>query len=326
MSAGCLPDLWTTPDGRPGSCLDWEQHRYHQLGRARPGARTAMARHSAQQWRHEARPQRQSSQRQPSKRQPRQHQDGRGLLWAASVLFVLVLVLLAGWLHSSGRWPFAPEAGPPPVMNTLPPELGSPVVAVGSGTALAVLETLDVKGKSPRSDYKRTAFGEAWLDADVNSCDTRNDILRRDLAAATFTAGSLCEVAAGTLAEPYTGNSVAFKRGKETSGAVQIDHVVALGNAWQTGAAALTAMQRQSLANDPLNLLAVDGPANQEKSASDAASWLPSSKKFRCQYVARQISVKAAYQLWVSPAEKTAMKNVLGHCPEQTALASGYLQ
>ena len=282
-----------------------------------------MARHSAaqRQWRGEARPQRQASQRLAPQPGP-----GRALLRAASMLFVLVLVLLTGWLHSCGRWPFEPEAGPPPVMNTLPPELGSPIVAVGSGTALAVLETLEVNGKTPRSDYKRTAFGEAWLDADANGCDTRNDILRRDLASATFTEGSLCQVAAGTLTEPYTGNSVAFKRGKETSGAVQIDHVVALGNAWQTGAAALTAMQRQSLANDPLNLLAVDGPANQEKSASDTASWLPSSKEFRCHYVARQISVKAAYRLWVTPAEKTAMKNVLGHCPQQTALASGYLK
>lgn len=244
----------------------------------------------------------------------------------AALLAVVVLVVLTGWLHSSGRWPFEPNAGPPPVFTTPSPALGRPVVVLAPATALAVLETLQVKSKTPRHDYQRSAFGEAWLDADANGCDTRNDVLRRDLAAVQFTAGSQCLVASGTLAEPYTGKSVQFQRGKETSEAVQIDHVVALGNAWQTGAAALTPLQRQSLANDPLNLLAVDGDANQDKSDSDAASWLPPSKKFRCHYVARQISVKAAYQLWVTPAEKGAMENVLGRCPQQAALSTGYLK
>ncbi|MFQ4149615.1 HNH endonuclease family protein [Arthrobacter sp. LAPM80] len=244
---------------------------------------------------------------------------------AAAGLAALALLVLAGWLHSSGRWPFEPDAGPPPALASQPAELGKPVVAVGPGTALALLETLAVKGRAPRSDYQRSAFGEAWLDADANGCDTRNDILRRDLQDVTFVDSSPCLVASGRLDEPYTGREVRFRRGKDSSGTVQIDHVVALGNAWQTGAGALTPMQRQSLANDPLNLLAVDGPANQEKSDADAATWLPPSKKFRCHYVARQISVKAAYHLWVTPAEKAAMKRVLGPCPKQQSLPSGYL-
>lgn len=246
-------------------------------------------------------------------------------LASAAVLALLVGVILTGWLHTSGRWPFTPDAGPPPVLGTPPPGLGQPLVVVGTGTALALLDTLAVKGKAPNNNYQRSAFGEAWLDTDANGCDTRNDILRRDLQNAGFTDGSRCLVASGEFQEPYTGHRITFKRGKDTSGAVQIDHVVALGNAWQTGAAALTPVQRQSLANDPLNLLAADGPANQEKSASDAATWLPPSKKFRCHYVARQISVKAAYRLWVTPAEKAAMERVLGLCPKQQSLASGYL-
>lgn len=246
-------------------------------------------------------------------------------LAAAAVLLVLVAVVLTGWLHTSGRWPFAPDAGPPPSLASSPPGLGQPVIVVGAGTALALLETLAVKGKAPGSDYQRSAFGEAWLDADANGCDTRNDILRRDMVNVAFTDGSGCLLSSGTLAEPYTGNEVSFQRGKDSSGAVQIDHVVALGNAWKTGAAALTPVQRQNLANDPLNLLAVDGQANQDKSDGDAATWLPPSKKFRCHYVARQISVKAAYQLWVTPAEKAAMQRVLGLCPHQKSLPSGYL-
>lgn len=244
---------------------------------------------------------------------------------AAIALALLVLVLLSGWLHSSGRWPFVPEAGPAPSFSTPTPVLGGPVIAVSTGSALMLLDTLEVKGKAPGKDYQRSAFGEAWMDADANGCDTRNDVLRRDLQGVAFSAGSHCVVASGVLAEPYTGAEVHFQRGKDSSGAVQIDHVVALGNAWQTGASALSGLQRQSLANDPLNLLAADGPANQEKSDGDAATWLPASKKFRCHYVARQISVKAAYNLWVTAAEKAAMKRVLGPCPQQQSLPSGYL-
>ncbi|WP_245934577.1 HNH endonuclease family protein [Arthrobacter psychrolactophilus] len=246
-------------------------------------------------------------------------------LRSAVVLAVIVLVLLAGWLHSSGRWPFVVNPGPPPTLTALPPALGQPLVAVGSGSALALLETLEVKGKAPGNDYQRSAFGDAWQDVDGNGCDTRNDVLRRDLSEVTLAADSLCLVASGMFAEPYTGREFAFKRGKDSSGAVQIDHVVALGNAWRTGAAALSPEQRLSLANDPLNLLAADGPANEDKSDGDAATWLPPSKKFRCHYVARQISVKAAYRLWVTPAEKVAMQRVLGLCPQQQSLPSGYL-
>lgn len=196
----------------------------------------------------------------------------------------------------------------------------APVRPVPSGTAAAVLDTLAVKGRAGKDNYDRNAFGQAWLDVDRNGCDTRNDILRRDLTGPEFVEGSRCQIAGGTLREPYTGHAIAFRRGAESSKAVQIDHVVALGDAWQKGARQLTVQQREHLANDPLNLIAVDGPANQDKSASDAATWLPPNKAFRCHYVARQISVKAAYQLWVTPAEKEAMKRVLGACPQQQSI------
>ncbi|MGO4383458.1 HNH endonuclease family protein [Specibacter sp. RAF43] len=255
---------------------------------------------------------------------PRARNTGSGLLRAVAGLAVVVLILLTGWLHSSGRWPFGVAAGPAPVVETAAPGLGRPVYRVGRATAVAVLATLAVKGKAPRTNYDRSAFGEAWLDADANGCDTRNDVLRRDLGNVTLAPGSPCLVAAGTFQEPYTDRPLAFTRGATTSAGVQIDHVVALGNAWATGAQQLSAVQRQSLANDPLNLLAVDGAANQDKSDSDAATWLPPSKKFRCQYVARQISVKAAYGLWVTPAERDAMTTVLGRCPGEPSLPSGY--
>ncbi len=189
----------------------------------------------------------------------------------------------------------------------------------GSVKATAVLSHLAVKGRAPKTGYARTQFGAAWADVDHNGCDTRNDILSRDLTDKTYRPGTHdCIVLTGTLADPYTGRTIHFVRGERTSTAVQIDHVVALSDAWQTGAQKIGTDSRKRLANDPYNLLAVDGPANQQKSDSDAASWLPSNKSARCGYVARQIGVKRKYALWVTSAEKTAMTRVLGSCPSQT--------
>jgi hypothetical protein len=148
-----------------------------------------------------------------------------------------------------------------------------------------------------------------------NGCDTRNDILRRDLVDLTYkTSTRDCVVATGTLHDPYTGTTIAFVRGQDTSTAVQIDHVVALSDAWQKGAQQLSPEQRRDLANDPRNLQAVDGPTNSKKSDSDAASWLPPNKSYRCTYVSRQVDVKALYRLWVTQAEKDAMRQVLHTC------------
>lgn len=183
--------------------------------------------------------------------------------------------------------------------------------------ALQHLEALSVKGKAPMTGYDRSQFGPAWKDVDRNGCDTRNDILRRDLKGVSFKPGTRgCVVASGTLDDPYTGKQIAFVRGPQSS-KVQIDHVVALGNVWVSGGQKLSPDQKAAIANDPLNLLAVDGPANMAKSDKDASGWLPKNKGFRCLYVARQIAVKGKYGLSVTPAEKQAMARVLGSCPGQ---------
>jgi hypothetical protein len=176
------------------------------------------------------------------------------------------------------------------------------------------LESLAVKGKAPKTGYDREEdFGTAWLDVDRNGCDTRNDILARDLTA--IDRPSRCKVMSGELVSPYTGEAVHFVRGQNTSTLVQIDHVVALSNAWQTGAQQLGQEQREALANDPLNLLAVDGRSNSQKGDGDAATWLPARKDYRCAYVARQVAVKAKYGLWIAPAEHVAIARILAGCP-----------
>jgi hypothetical protein len=192
------------------------------------------------------------------------------------------------------------------------------VAAAPSSSALAALAEVEVKGRAPRSGYDRQLFGDAWADVDRNGCDTRNDILARDLTDETFREGTRdCVVTAGTLADPFSGRTIAFRRGQDTSEAVQIDHVVALSDAWQKGAQQLDAARRRAFANDPLNLLAVDGPLNQQKSDGDAATWLPPNRSFRCAYVARQVAVKVRYDLWATQAERNAIATVLSGCPEE---------
>jgi hypothetical protein len=193
-----------------------------------------------------------------------------------------------------------------------------PVLRAASASPLAadVLATLPVKGRAPKAGYARSAFGPAWADVDRNGCDTRNDILQRDLTERTVRPGTHgCVVLSGVLADRYTGAVIHFAKARAS--AVQIDHVVALSDAWQKGAHSLTPTRRQQLANDPLNLLAVDGRANQQKGDGDAATWLPPNKAFRCTYVARQVAVKAAYGLWVTGAERDAMVRILRRCPSQ---------
>lgn len=190
-----------------------------------------------------------------------------------------------------------------------------PVVPVveteATGTAVELLKTIPVKGRAAKTGYERSLFGDGWAVRD--GCDTRNIILNRDLENVAI--GDGCKVQSGILDDPYTGRSIQFQRGADTSDDVQIDHVVALSDAWQKGAQQLTPERRKELANDSLELLAVDGPSNQQKGDGDAASWLPPNKAFRCQYVARQIAVKAKYSLWVTQAEHDAMESVLRHCP-----------
>ncbi|WP_425279316.1 HNH endonuclease family protein [Corynebacterium bovis] len=198
------------------------------------------------------------------------------------------------------RRPPAPDGAPGP---------GAVDVAAVRG----LLATLPVKGRAPKTGYTREQFGPSWDDVDRNGCDTRNDILARDLR--DIVLSGRCKVMSGTLDDPYTGTTIPFVRGRQTSSAVQIDHVVALSDAWQKGAQQLDPVRRTELANDPLNLLAVDGPSNTAKGAGDAATWLPPNTAFRCRYVATQVQVKAKYGLWVTAAERDAVDRELGRCP-----------
>jgi len=180
--------------------------------------------------------------------------------------------------------------------------------------ALAALNNLEVKGRAPKTGYARSQFPH-WSDPDRNGCDARNDTLKRDLTNITYKVGTRdCKVIAGQLLDPFSGKVITFSATKVV---IDIDHVVALSNAWQTGAAYFDKNKRSQIANDPLNLLAVDSKLNRQKGDGDAATWLPPSKAFRCEYVARQVAVKAKYGLWVTQPEKVAIDKILSTCVGQ---------
>ena len=221
-------------------------------------------------------------------------------------LIILLLIPVAGAIYEDA---ISKPAGHSAVQSSVSPE------EVKSSPALEALGKLAVKGKAPKTGYQRDQFSEGW--AEGPGCNIRNFILRRDMTGVITRSETDCTVMQGTLQDPYTGKTIMFVNGPGTSDDVQIDHVVALSHAWQTGAQQISPDDRFRLSNDPLNLLAVDGPTNQKKGDGDAATWLPPNKDYRCRYIARQIAVKQKYTLWVTEAERDAMQRVLSGCPDQ---------
>ena len=226
------------------------------------------------------------------------------------VIPVLVAVIVLGvavtcWLHFRAPPDRAVEA--PPLGHT-----------PAYSQARADAARLPIKGWDRNADFRRSAFGEAWSDdVDVefghNGCNTRDDVLRRDLTDLAVRTGT-CYAQRGTLHDPYGGGAIVFVRGPSTSDAVQIDHLVSLSDAWYKGAREWTDQRRRDFANDPRNLLAVGAKANFDKAFHDAAGWLPPNAAFRCEFVARQVEVKTVYGLWVSANEKRAITEVLAGC------------
>lgn len=184
-------------------------------------------------------------------------------------------------------------------------------------TALAALAKLPVKGRAPKTGYSRDQFGDGW--ASVDGCDERDRILQRDLTHKRIGSDG-CRVLSGVLRDPYTGRTVRYVRGASE---VDVDHVVALSDAWQKGAQRWSRYRRESFANDPLELIAVDASVNRAKGDGDAATWLPPRKAFRCAYVARQVAVKRRFGLWVTAAERNAIRRVLARCPNQRLPTGG---
>lgn len=186
------------------------------------------------------------------------------------------------------------------------------VARINVSAISALLETLPASATAPSVRYDRvTHFGQAWADVDRNGCDTRNDILGRDITGPSFKPGTRdCKVVDGELHDVYTGQIIPFNPGP----GIQIDHLWPLSLAWQSGAAAWSDDERLRFANDPSNLQAVDGPANQSKGDSGPSNWLPPAANYHCEYVARFVFIAAEYSLAISVPDRAAISHVLKQC------------
>ena len=209
------------------------------------------------------------------------------------------------------------SASPEPVAATTvtPSPAANASLTTFAADELASLAQLPIKGLAPMTGYGRAQFGPEW--PELAGCDARNSVLARDLTK-TALQGS-CIVKTGILVSPYSGATINFG---SNPGLVTIDHVVALGDAWQTGAQTWTAAKREIFANDLLELLAVDAASAEQKGDADAATWLPSRKTFQCDYVETQVDVKTRYGLWVTQAEHDAIARVLASCVTPAPVAA----
>ena len=235
------------------------------------------------------------------------------------IISVLAILAVAGiWLAVN---PTSYESNPIPTEQVTDSQRTTSEQNLDSSqdqTKLAkdVLEQLEIKGRAPKTGYARTEFYKSW--PNVDGCSLRQIIIKRELGDSAVLDG--CDVISGTFTEPYTGSVMTFYQKSDISKKIQIDHIVALSDAWQKGAQYKSPDDRYKIATDPLNLIAVDGPANQQKSDGDAATWLPPNKSFRCQYVARQVSVKYKYGLWITQAEHDAISQILETCPGEPVI------
>ncbi|MBN9192898.1 HNH endonuclease family protein [Microbacterium sp.] len=232
---------------------------------------------------------------------------------AAIAVAMTVAVLATGCVMLPGR--VADPTAPPRATDGASARPGG-LSAPGPAAVAAAkrdLAGLAVDRGGASAAYDRAAFGEPWADVDGNGCDTRNDVLRRDLRGVAVRAGT-CRVSRGVLIDPYDGERVAFVSGAATSELVQIDHVVSLSYAWRHGAEAWTAARRLAFANDPRDLVAVSERMNDVKGPFGPGQWLPPSATGRCVFVVRWVAVMAEYGLTVHPGDRAAVERVLPTC------------
>ena len=233
--------------------------------------------------------------------------DGRirltGRHWSALIGFAATAVIVAAGLG----WH---QTAPPPV---------DPTRVAQARTALAALVVVEHR-LAPSAPYRREAFGPAWTDAagvagSGDGCDTRNDLLARDLEVVTSVAVASCPeaVASGRFRSPYTGREIVFSRGRGST-AVHIDHVVPLSYAWDMGAWGWRQSARVAFANDPANLVAVDAASNQAKSDREPGRWMPELRGFWCQYAIAFVTVSSGYRLPVDRRSAGVLASALGDC------------
>lgn len=231
----------------------------------------------------------------------------------APLIALAAALLLGGCHHGDAEQAHASAAA---LVAQVP--LASPGFPPAAATAKTQLAGLKVEWGKNWETYKREDFGKYWSDetdavGGRNGCDTRDDVLRRDLRELREGDRNPCVVLSGVLKDPYTGKELPYTYRRASQ--IQTDHVVALGAAWRGGAYAWTPQRRLEYANDLDVLLAVDKQTNYEKSSKTADKWQPPLATYRCEYARRYTGIKTKYGLSVTPPEKQALQEMLGTCP-----------
>jgi hypothetical protein len=225
---------------------------------------------------------------------------------AGQLLAVVLLVLLVWFLVTNqddddraGSAPTSPTTAAP----AQPP-------ASPEGSAAEVLASLTVLPEGRRDGYEREAFGEGWAVA-ADGCDVREHVLVDESRAPAARGSDGCSVQRGDWLSLYDGYST------PNPDELEIDHLVPLAEAWDSGASGWSDDRRTSFANDLERddaLIAVTAATNQSKSDGDPADWMPPNRDAWCRYAGAYIAQKAAWDLTVDPAELDALENVLATC------------
>lgn len=214
-------------------------------------------------------------------------------IYVLLALAVVVLLLLSGCRFDVAFPNSRPTATPSP-----------------SAASPAALADLSVAKPEDDNTYERDAFGDGWADLDSDGCETRDEILARDLTNVVTDDG--CDVKSGTLHDPYTGQTIHFTDDEWWT--VHVDHIYPLAHAWRMGADDWTAEKRLRFANDPINLLAVDGPTNSSKGDSGPGEWVPLTRDYACTYGRKYVRVATTYNLPVTDADRDSLAALLATC------------
>ncbi|MGC5225167.1 HNH endonuclease family protein [Micromonospora sp. DT81.3] len=233
------------------------------------------------------------------------------IAWSAAALLAISAVVLFG-PRLAGAGLGTTELAAPLPAPVVSAESAGDLVPEASA-ALEQLEQLTIDEPEKANTYDRDLFGQRWADVDRNGCDTRNDMLARDLIDIVTKPGTNgCVVLYGILHDAYTGETVIFERRSEGFQPVQADHLVPLAYAWSQGAHEWTPELRQQFANDPANLQITT--VNQAKGDSGPTEWTAPDESYRCTYAARFVFVLTAYGLTIPVADHNTLTAQLASC------------
>ncbi|MEV4440449.1 HNH endonuclease family protein [Streptomyces sp. NPDC049577] len=197
-----------------------------------------------------------------------------------------------------------------------PAQAGSPAHrAPGDSVTMRLSEAVAAlpAAEESRAGYVRTAFRH-WIDADRDGCNTRKEVIISEAVEAPQVTQPGCVLTGGQWFSPYDNVTV------EDAGALDVDHVVPLAEAWDSGASTWTPAEREAYANDlgdERALIAVSARSNRQKADKDVAEWLPTAG-YVCRYITDWTVVKTRWQLSVDPAEQATLERLSRSCPDET--------